>query len=665
MLETVVVPEALSPIFTRAEEVVSRYFADRRDEPAKGTVEIAGERYVLIRAASLSVEFFTLARDLFGAGREVEADTFGRNVLFDLAHAIGKSDARMFHEKMGLTDPIARLSAGPVLFAHAGWARVAILPESKPTHDDEFLLVYEHPYSFEADAWLASGIGRSAGCIMNAGYSSGWTQESFGRQLVAVEILCRARGDEACRFLMSPPQRMPDHLTRYGAAHDLVVATGAAQIPDFFSRKRAEDRLRERQDELEQRVAERTAELRAANERLRAEMVERERVAKKLRQSHKLEAIGRLAGGIAHDFNNLMGVVIGRSSMLTRRLASDDAARADLDVITSAGMQAAALTQQLLAFARGQVLRRETIDLSWIVQNLARIVRPLVGEDVELSIALGEDAGFVAADRGQIEQVIMNLVVNARDAMPGGGALRIETGAAVISDRPAADAPDLPPGNYATLSVTDTGVGMDEETLAQIFDPFFTTKAEGKGTGLGLSTVYGIARQTGGAVVASSTLGRGSTFTVYLPRDESAPSAFQQAMEPEAQAPARDTILLVEDQLELRRVVQEILSEAGYQVLSAASGAEALAIAEEHDGPIHLLLTDVVMPRQRGPEVAMRVRELRAEVRVMFMSGYVDAADAVEAAARLGGHPLLEKPFSADDLLTRVRAVLAAAAPGD
>lgn len=656
-LKTVRVPDAMEPQFAEVEQIVSRYFLDRKDDPAHGTIEIFGERYLLVRAASLSVEFFSLVSDLYGVGRETEADEFARNILFDLAHAIGKSDAQNFHAKMNLTDPIARLSAGPIHFAHSGWAFVDISGESRPSPDDDYYLVYDHPYSFESDAWLRAKQQRDFPvCIMNAGYSSGWCEESFGMTLVATEVLCRARGDAACRFVMAPPSQIEAAVERHLAGSPRGALKPSFQIPDFFARKRAEEELRRARDELERRVEERTA-------ALTAEIAERTAIERQLLQAQKLEAVGRLAGGIAHDFNNLMAIIIGNAGLLGARLADDSPLRTFADEITSAGKRAASLTQQLLTFSRANVLSRAVLDVNQIVADLGRMLERVIGEEIELVMKLGERVGSVRADRGQLEQVVMNLVVNARDAMPSGGRVTVETSRVDLAAPVATDLGTLAPGRYVVVSVGDTGVGMDADTRAQIFDPFFTTKQAGKGTGLGLSTVYGIVKQSGGAIAVESAPSKGARFTVYFPMVEGAASRPPERR-PIAVTGGTETVLVVEDQDPLRAMIAFALGDAGYKVLAAGDAAEALAVAERHDGPIDLLLTDVIMPRMRGPELARAIAAVRPATRVLFMSGYTDDAELADA----GGGRLLAKPFTPAALCARVREVLdekSSRPPGD
>jgi signal transduction histidine kinase len=655
-LRTVRVPRELEPAFLAAEDVVSRYFAETRRDPSQGTIEIAGERYVLVRAASLSVEFFAMVEELFGAGREAEAGAFARNILFDLAHAVGKSDAHTFHERMGLVDPVARLSAGPVHFAHAGWAFVDILPDSNTVASDDFLTSYEHPYSFEADAWLRAGRAtRSPVCIMSAGYSSGWCEASFGIELVAVEVACRACGDAHCRFVMAPPGRIEAHVQRLRRDGSVHALARDLPIPDFFSRKRAEEELRRAHRELEERVETRAKELREANERLRGEMAERARIEQQLRQSHKLEAIGRLAGGVAHDFNTLLGVILGNVGMLAKKIPNGDESRALVDAIVEASTQAAGLTRQLLAFSRQRPSEGDVHDLSALVGELVRLFGRAIGEDVELVTKLAPDVGGVQLDRVYVEQILLNLVLNARDAMREGGRLLLETRVAHVDAAQAAELGGLVPGRYAVLVVTDSGVGMTDEVASHLFEPYFTTKgaaaAPGPGAGLGLATVYGIVKGAGGGVHVCSTPGAGSTFSIYLPSPVERPS--QPAPAPDA--PVRETILVVEDQPALRSVMVRALRERGYRVLEAETTTHALELASQSARTIDLLLADVVMPGMSGPRLALRLLADRPTLRVLYISGYPEGEGP---AADVGGSALLPKPFTVEALMSAVRRAL-------
>ncbi len=659
-LRTVRVPGGMEKLFSRAEEVVACYFQKRIDDPEHGRIEISGERYLLIRAASLSVEFFSLVRDLYGIGREDEADDFARNLLFDLAHAVGRSDARKFHDKMSLKDPVERLAAGPVHFSHAGWAFVEILPESNPTPDDGYFLVYDHPYSFEADAWISDGHEANFPvCIMNSGYSSGWCQESFGLQLVSSELMCRARGDESCRFVMAHPERIESFVRQYIQDDPyLMRAVRDYKIPDFFARKRMEEELRLARDELEQRVAERTAELGRTNELLRQEIVAREQAEKLLLQTAKLEVVGRLAGGIAHDFNNLMGVVIGHTSLLENRMSTDEPIRGHLTKIRKAGEEAAQLTQQLLAFSRAQLPNLESVDLNKTILDTAHMLERLIGESVELRMDLGDNLGTVFADAAQLKQVIMNLVVNARDAMPTGGTVSISTKMLTVGEEDlSAENNDLLAGDWLLLSVRDTGVGMDGETLKRAFDPFFTTKEMGVGTGLGLSTVHRIVTQSGGSISVSSELSQGTTFCIYLPpTDREADN--RGSVEPAEPSPVgTETILVVEDQSSFRQMVVGILEEQGYSVMEAATPAQALNMAMSSSADIDLLLTDVVMPKMSGRDMADRLVDQRQRLKVLFMSGYADD-DVLRHGVEQGTAELIRKPFTARQLAERIRLIL-------
>ena len=651
-LKTVRVPTELGSAFVAAERVVSEYFGRRIHDASRGTIEISGERYVLVRAASLSVEFFGLVERLYGPGREIEARDFARNILFDLAHAIGRNDARRYHTATGQTDPLARLSAGPIHFAHSGWALVDILPESRPEASPSFYLLYDHRSSFESEAWRrAERTVDFPVCIMNAGYSSGWCEESFGLPLVAAEILCRARGDECCRFIMAPPAGIEALVERYIAAEPTLAARlRGYQIPDFFARKRMEEQLRAARDDSEQRVAERTADLRAANERLRQQMADRARIEQQLRQTQRLESLGRLAGGIAHDFNNLLGVIMGYSSILQRRIASDDPTQAMLAEITEAAQHAANLTRQLVTFSRSQVMKVRRLDLNEVVDDIARMLRHVLGDDIRLDTRLSADCALVLGDPSQMEQMLMNLAVNARDAMPEGGTLALET--EVTSEGPPHSA-----SGGVRLSVIDDGFGMDEATRSQVFDPFFTTKPHSGGTGLGLSTVYGIVTQCGGTITVESSPGAGTRFDILLPAAGGEPQSSHPPRAPSRPAERGQTVLLVEDRIALRALLAQMLEDDGYHVLVAHDPDDAVRLARQHPGEIHLLLTDVVMPVMRGREVAEQVLGSRPQLRVLFISGYAEDPELLDGAL-LGRSAFIRKPITPADLDQAVRALL-------
>jgi signal transduction histidine kinase/CheY-like chemotaxis protein len=613
-VKTVRVPEPLTDLFAKAEAVVAQFFRDRTDDPTHGRIEIHGERYLLIRGGGLSIEFFDLVRSLYGAERQTEADEFSRAILFDLAHSIGRTDAQNLQVKMQLNDPLAKLSAGPVHFAYTGWAFVELFPECKPAPGDEFFLVFEHPYSFESDAWVrARRTAEFPVCVMNAGYSSGWCEAAFDQRLVSAEILCRGKGDDTCRFIMAPPHRIEAQIATYLAANPGIASRAAGyRIPDFFARKREEEALKHRQDELE----------------------------RELRQTQKLEALGRLAGGIAHDFNNLISVVLGQAMLAQRRVSPSDPLSKDLTKIIRAGERAAALTQQLLAFGRSQVTRNEILDLNSVVEETARMIERVIGEDIELSLQLADNAGSVSGDRTQLEQVLMNLAVNARDAMPDGGRLTIAT--SVFGN------------GKVQLQVSDSGIGMSEETHQRAFEPFFTTKGD-RGNGLGLSTVYGIVISAGGSIDVLSKPGQGCSVQIAFPRLEHSPDRARLA--PASMAIGSGSVLVVDDKPDLCELATQALQSFGYQVMAACSGEEALPYLADTQLAIDLLLTDVVMPRMNGVDLAARAIELRPDLRVLYMSGH--APDPRHRALFANDGAFLQKPFTLELLGHKVAEILA------
>jgi len=393
------------------------------------------------------------------------------------------------------------------------------------------------------------------------------------------------------------------------------------------------------------------------------DVTERRGLEQQLRQAQKMEAVGRLAGGIAHDFNNLLMVISGYCEFLLERIGSEPALRGPVQEIANAGERATSLTRQLLAFSRKQLLAPKVVDLNAIVTENLKMLTRIIGEDIDLVMDRGGGIGPVKADPGQIEQVIMNLAVNARDAMPHGGKLTIETANVTLNQEYARLHAPVVPGEYVMLAIRDTGMGMDAETQSHIFEPFFTTKGL-KGTGLGLSTVYGIIQQSGGYIWVFSEAGKGTSFKIYLPRVSASGKAIaaEPAVADAKSEQAVETILLVEDASKLRRLTRQYLENQGYTVLEAADGAAAIEVSNAHPGPIHLLLTDVIMPGMNGRELAYRISSLRPETKVLYMSGYTEKAVGHNAMLD-AGITLLQKPFTLPALKTKVREVLDTAFP--
>jgi signal transduction histidine kinase/DNA-binding response OmpR family regulator len=433
------------------------------------------------------------------------------------------------------------------------------------------------------------------------------------------------------------------------AGHPLLVGGEVVGVVGLFARRPLGEATREGLAAIADSLAlgvqrRRTEEAKAALE-------------DQFRQAQKMEAVGRLAGGVAHDFNNLLTAILGYGELVREKLRPADPTRNQVEQIVQAGQRARLLTAQLLAFSRRQVVAPRPLDLNAVVRDMSTMLRRLLGEDVEVSLVLREGIGIVEMDTSQVEQVVLNLVVNSRDAMPSGGSLTIETKAVELDEVYASQHGDARPGPHVVLAVTDSGSGMDAETLAHLFEPFFTTKEQGKGTGLGLSTVYGIVRQAGGHVTVYSEVGKGSTFRVYLPRSTASPAAIAEAPPDRTEERGTETVLLVEDDAIVRGFVQDALRSHGYQVLAAANAGEAVLASEDPGQRVDLLVTDLVMPRIGGRELAARLRSQRPSIRVLFMSGYAGGAATVQGLVG-EGDAFIEKPFTASALSRKVREVL-------
>ncbi len=497
--------------------------------------------------------------------------------------------------------------------------------------------------------------------VVTSDGAEAWTalQQEDAPQLAILDwMMPGLDGVEVCRRARETSATKSSYiilLTAKGEVNDLVSGM-AAGANDYIAKPFHREELRARVDagvrmlELRQAQADDRAERRRAEEALR-ESEER------LRQAQKLEAIGQLAGGIAHDFNNLLTAILGYCQLSLRQLNESEPLHRNISEIKKAGERAASLTRQMLAFSRKQILQPKVFSLNSLVIDLSQMLRRLIPENIEFMTTLRPETGQIEADPGQIEQVLMNLVVNACDAMPEGGKLVIETANVDLEEELVSQYDSVQSGPHVMLKITDTGCGIAAETQEHIFEPFFTTKEVGKGTGLGLSTVYGIVKQSGGHLWVESEVGRGATFKIYLPLYVAAGEAQAEAAEPPPPQHGSETILLVEDETVIRNLVRTILKESGYKVLEAALASEALHICQEYGGPIHLMLTDVMMPQMSGKRLATALEEFRPEIAVLYMSGYTD--DALAHHGVLDPNtPLLQKPFTPEVLSRKVREIL-------
>jgi two-component system cell cycle sensor histidine kinase/response regulator CckA len=509
-LRTVRVPEQVEPLFLRAQDYVSRYFSDRVDDPEHGTISISGERYILLRAAAMSVDFFDLVMSLYQDKGEDEARSVAKNLLFDIAHAIGRADARAYEEKMGVTEPIEKLSAGPVHFSFSGWAFVDILPDSRPAPDETYFLIYDHPYSFESDSWVRRGRSSPVPvCIMNSGYSSGWCEQSFGLPLVAAEVECVAAGGARCRFIMAPPSRIEAHLEEHARrsqgtdARPVVSGAAPVAVPEFFQRKRMEEALRSSHEMLERRVQERTAELLAANEQLRREVAERRRAE---------EARDHFLSVAAHELKTPLTSLRGFSQLLlrltdTRGPADGRRLRQALATIEQQSVKLSRLVAQLLDVSRLEsgrlVLEPQPTD---IVALCTASVESARASTQRHSIEVHAEGPItVSADPLRLEQVLTNLLDNAIKFSPGG---RVDV--RLVRSGPAVE-----------IAVSDEGPGIAPEHRERIFERFYQAHPDRLGgMGLGLHISREIVDLHGGSMRVEQPDHAGTRVVVRLPGPE-------------------------------------------------------------------------------------------------------------------------------------------------
>jgi len=455
-------------------------------------------------------------------------------------------------------------------------------------------------------------------------------------------------GFEALRLLQESGQDLPFILVSAVVSEETAVAAMKAGAHDYIMKRKLarlapaiERELREAQTRAARKAAEAALRLSEAQ----------------LHQAQKIEAVGRLAAGVAHDFNNILTVITGHSELLLGQLAADDPRRKSAEQIEKSADFAAALTRQLLTFSRKQVIEPRVLNPNTVVLNVEKMLRRLIGEDIDFRTVLDSAVGNIKADPGQIEQVIMNLAVNARDAMPKGGKLTVTTTNTSLDENYLKHFPDLSAGDYVMLAITDTGTGMSEEVKAHLFEPFFTTKPEGKGTGLGLATCFGIVKQNAGHISLYSELGRGTTFKIYFPRVQSALQPARVRSQPAAVAGGCETVLLVEDEPAVRELTALMLREKGYTVVEAVNGEEGLRVARQHQGRIDLVLTDVVMPVMGGKEMADHLQTSHPDTKVLFASGYTEDAIGHHGVLR-PGILFLQKPYMTTTLARKVREVL-------
>ncbi|RYY60176.1 MAG: response regulator [Chitinophagaceae bacterium] len=648
-VDSVAVPPEIQPVFQRAQETVSSYFRQLRLEPGKGTIEINDERYVLVRASTLSKDFLQSVQGLYADRGEEEALSIGKNLLFDVSHVLGINDARNFHHKMNLTDPLAKLSAGPVHFAYSGWAFVEILPESNPVPGNDFYLVYNHPYSFEADSWVRAGVKASSTvCIMNSGYSSGWCEESFGIPLTAVEVSCIARGDKHCTFIMSPPERIEEHLAHFHKDAQGVRGQGHYTIPTFFQRKQVEEEMQ------------RARQMAEASAKMKTDFL----------------------ANMSHELRTPLGAILGFTGLL-KKTAVDKQQLEYIDTISQSGNSLLGVINDVLDLSRLEAgkytIRSSVFNVSELMASLHRMFMPMAtGKGLRLDQYTDEEIGWdLNGDAARLSQVLTNLVGNAIK-FTAKGSVGLFCELVKENDQEV----DL------LFRVQDTGPGIPPDKIDMIFDRFTQADMESNrqfgGAGLGLAISRQLTELMGGelSILNRENGGVECVLTIRLPkaavgagqvlngeglgqelvqRQYGSTGQYghfrQSSLQPRSDKPS---VMIVEDNPINQKLVGIMLTNNSYNVVTAGSGEEAISILTGKTGhqPVDLILLDIQMPGMDGYETCRRIRaDLGINVPVIAITAHALDGEC-EKCYEAGMHDYLAKPFTEEQLLERVAALL-------
>ena len=619
--ETVRVPEPFKPIFDKAQQTVGEYFRNLKMDPTHGTIEINEQRYVLVRASALSHDFLNTVHKLYSDRGEQEAMSIGKNFLFDIAHVIGINDAKNFHQKMNLNDPISKLSAGPVHFAYSGWAFVDILPESSPTPNDDYFIIYHHPFSFEADSWIRSGKkSESPVCVMNSGYSSGWCEESFGLPLTAVEVTCKAKGDEHCTFIMSPPHRIQEHINKFKAGSKYASKGKIVyDIPTFFERKKVEEEM----------------------QKARA----------KAKESDRAKTV--FLANMSHEIRTPMNAIIGYVDLMLQDALNTEH-RGYLETVKESGKLLLNLINDILDVSKieaGQlVVESQPCNLAELMESVELTARGSIlrsKHTLQLNKHIqGGISPYVEADPTRLQQILNNLLNNAIKFTANGN---IDFGVELESD-------------MLKFHVRDSGIGIDEKDHHKIFEMFgqadgSSTRVHG-GSGLGLTISKKLVEMMGGEIGITSESGKGSTFRFTLPYRPVSASSVVKKVDALPSNVSKDCILLAEDNLINQKLTKRVLERAGFEVVTANNGQEAIDIYRSAIG-VRIIIMDVQMPVLDGLSATKVIREYEAEHRIMRTPIIAFTAHAMkgdmEKCLDAGCDDYLSKPIVIDHLIKTIR----------